>query len=95
MPIAAKTTNKKKKQNWKIASGWPGNVELCGSTSWDLVMSDAAEKKKDAIVKYQRLREEVDDLYAKLGQVESDRNEHEYVVFYQASLKMEGRRLVA
>lgn len=42
-------------------------------------MSDAAEKKKDAIIKYQRLREEVDDLFAKLGQMESDRNEHEYV----------------
>lgn len=41
-------------------------------------MSDAAEKKKDAIIKYQRLREEVDDLFAKLGQMESDRNEHEY-----------------
>lgn len=35
------------------------------------------EEQRDAVIKYQRLREEVDELYSKLSQIESDRSEHE------------------
>lgn len=38
------------------------------------------EQQRDLITRYRRLREEVDELYTKLGQVDSDRNEHEYVM---------------
>lgn len=35
------------------------------------------EQQRDVIAHYRRLREEVDELYTKLGQVDSDRSEHE------------------
>lgn len=35
------------------------------------------EQQKELVGRYERLREEVDGLYTKLGQVDSDRNEHE------------------
>lgn len=38
------------------------------------------EQQRELVAKYQSLREQVDDLYSKLGQVENDRAEHEYVV---------------
>jgi len=39
-----------------------------------------AEQQRELVAKYQRLREEVDALYSKLAQVDSDRTEHEYVI---------------
>lgn len=35
------------------------------------------EGQREVIARYQRLREEADQLYIKLSQVDSDRNEHE------------------
>lgn len=37
------------------------------------------DHQKEGVRKFQDLREEIDDLQSKLGQLESDKNEHEYV----------------
>lgn len=37
----------------------------------------STDQQREIVSRYQRLREEVDELYQKLGQVDSDRNEHE------------------
>eukprot|EP00177_Eucheuma_denticulatum_P008615 GFKZ01015677.1.p3 GENE.GFKZ01015677.1~~GFKZ01015677.1.p3 ORF type:complete len:117 (+),score=24.04 GFKZ01015677.1:68-418(+) len=56
-------------------------------------MADALtpDQQKELVSRYQSLREEVDELYTKLGQVESDRNEHELVLKQLTSLESERR----
>lgn len=37
----------------------------------------SADRQKQLVTRYQRLREEVDQLYSTLAEVDSERNEHE------------------
>lgn len=39
-----------------------------------------SEHQKEGVAKYQQLREEIDELFTKLTQIDSDRSEHEYVI---------------
>lgn len=39
-----------------------------------------SEEQRDAVIRYQRLREQVDQMYSKLTQIETDSGEHDLVI---------------
>lgn len=51
----------------------------------------SADERREHAVQYQRLREEIDTLYGRLGQVDSDRSEHDLVLKQLTSLNGERR----
>jgi len=51
----------------------------------------SADERREHAVQYQRLREEIDSLYGRLGQVDSDRSEHDLVLKQLTQLDGERR----
>lgn len=44
------------------------------------------EQQQQVVTKFKRLRAEMDDLYKKVAEVDSDRSEHEYIPRYPSPL---------
>lgn len=52
------------------------------------------DEQRELVAKYQRLREEIDSLYSRVGKIDSDRSEHEYVFCTSWGTRFRSRALL-
>lgn len=53
--------------------------------------TEITEEQRQAVQQYQRLREQVEEMYSKVGQLETDKSEHDLVIKSLVALEDERR----